>query len=103
MRPGRTCGSKWGCYYFLFGKKILKLLVHCHVFVHSPSGRRPLINIQSTLRTASALCTNVALAVLLDNSGNLYTISTRQMCIHTHVLRNTEKLIGQKLKRMGQQ
>ena len=86
MRSGRTCGSKWGCYYFLFRKKILKRLVHCHLFVQSPSGRRPMINIQSTLRTAPDFCTNVALAVLLGNSGNSYTVCTQSdVYIYTHI------------------
>jgi len=36
-----------------------------------------MINIQSTLRTAPDFCTNVALAVLLGNSGNSYTVCTQ--------------------------
>jgi hypothetical protein len=55
---------------------------------YSPSHRQagaPLINIQSTLRTAPDLCKNVSLAVLFGSSGNSYTIFTQlDMCIYTH-------------------
>ena len=74
----------WGRYYFLFGKKILKRLVQCHVFVQSPSGRRPMINMQSTLRTAPDLCTNVTLAVLLGSSGNSYSLYAVR-CVYIHM------------------
>jgi hypothetical protein len=33
-------GSDWGCYYVLFEKKILRLLVHCHIDAPSQAGRR---------------------------------------------------------------
>jgi hypothetical protein len=40
MRSGRKYGSNWGCYYFLFEKKIEKRFVQCHVFAQSPPGWR---------------------------------------------------------------
>jgi hypothetical protein len=50
---------------------------------YSPSHRQagaPVINIQSTLRTAPDLCKNVSLAVLLCTNGNSYT-----MCVQSDV------------------
>ena len=41
MRWGRKCGSRWGCYYFLFEKKIVKRFVQCHVLAQSLPGWRP--------------------------------------------------------------
>jgi hypothetical protein len=48
--------------------------------MYSPSHRQagaPVITTQSTLRTATDLCNNVALAVLLDSNGDSYTVSTQ--------------------------
>ena len=67
---------------------------------YSPNHRQasaPLINIQSTLRSASNLCKNVSLKVLYGNNGNSYTVSTQSdMCIQTHILHSIETLVGQK-------
>jgi hypothetical protein len=35
----KKCGSKWGCCYFLFEKKILNPSVQYHVFDQSPPGQ----------------------------------------------------------------
>lgn len=59
-----------------------------------------MINIQSTLRTASDLCKNVSLAVLFGSNINSYTISTQSdMCICTRIPHNVETLVGQKIKK----
>jgi hypothetical protein len=67
---------------------------------YSPSHRQagtPIINTQSTLRTAPDLCKNVSLAVLFGSNGNSYTTSKQSdMCIHTHILHNIGTLVGQK-------
>jgi len=68
----------------------------------------PMINIQSTLRTAPDLCQNVSLAVLFGSNGSSYTFSRQSdMCVyvyihiyihthtHTHILHNKENLAGQ--------
>jgi hypothetical protein len=70
------CGSNCGCYYFL-SKMNVTPFVQCHVFAQSPPDRRPVINIQSTLRTAPDLCKYISLAVLFGRNGNSYTVSTR--------------------------
>ena len=68
---------------------------------YSPNHRQasaPLINIQSTLRSASNLCKNVSLKVLFGNNGNSYTVSTQSdmcLCIYTYILRNTEMLVSE--------
>jgi len=61
----------------------------------------PLTNTQSTLCTAPNLCKNVSLAVLFGSKCNSHAIPTQSdMCIYTHVLHNTETLVGQeKLKK----
>jgi hypothetical protein len=47
----------------------------------------PKVNIQSALRTATDLCTNVSLAVLLGRTGSSYTISKQShTCTQTHIL-----------------
>ena len=51
-----------------------------------------MINIQSTLRTASDLCKNVTLAVLLGNHGNIYVCMYVCMYIHTHTHTHTHCL-----------
>jgi hypothetical protein len=33
--------NNWGCYYFLFENKIIKLFVQSHLFAQSPPGWRP--------------------------------------------------------------
>jgi len=53
----------------------------------------PVINVQSTLRTAPDLCRNVSAAVSFGSNGNSYTISTQSdMCIYTHI----ETVVGEK-------
>ena len=82
MRQGRKFGSNWSCYYFLFQKKIVKLL--CNI-MYSPSHRQardPVTNIQSTLRTTPNLCKNVSLAVLFGSNGNSCTFFIiSQLCV----------------------
>jgi len=36
----KKSGSNWGCYYFLFEKKIVKRFAQCQVFAQSPPARR---------------------------------------------------------------
>jgi len=90
----KKVSNKWGCYYFLFEKKIVKLLSN------SPSHRQikaPVINIRPTLRTAPVLCTNVSLTVLFGSEGNSYAMSTQvDTCMYPRVLHNTDTLVGQK-------
>jgi hypothetical protein len=65
-----------------------------------------MINIQSTLRTAPDLCTNVALAVLICNSGNSYTVSTQSDVYGTYTCSSKHgkaDLAQIKRKAMGQQ
>ena len=76
MRQGIKCGSNWDCYFFLLGNRLCNFLFNS---TYSPSHRRAgtrVINIQSTLHTASDLCKNVSLAVLIGSNGNSYTVST---------------------------
>jgi len=76
MRQGTKCGSNWDCYFFLLGNRLCNFLFNS---TYSPSHRRAgtrVINIQSTLHTASDLCKNVSLAVLIGSNGNSYTVST---------------------------
>jgi hypothetical protein len=54
-----------------------------------------MINIRSTLRTATDLCKNVSLAVLFGGNGNSYTVCTvSDMFIYTHILHTIETLVG---------
>jgi hypothetical protein len=65
----------WGCYYFLFEKKILKLLSSA---IYSPShcqAGTPVINTQSALRGAPDLCKHVPFIILFGSNGNPYTTS----------------------------
>ena len=65
-----------GCYYFLFEKKILKLLSSA---TYSPTHRQagiPVISIQSSLRSAPDLCKNVPFVVLFGSNSNPYTRTT---------------------------
>ena len=67
---------------------------------YSPSHRQagtPTINIRSTLRTATDLCTNIALAVLFGSNDNSYTVCTQSdMCTYIHTLREIETLVWKK-------
>jgi len=57
--------------------------------IHRQAGA-PMINIQSTLRTAPNLCKNVSLAVMFASNGNSYTASTQSdVCrpIYTYSLK----------------
>ena len=65
MRYGIKCGSNCGCHNFLYEKQTVKRSVQRHVLAQSQPGRRPTINIQSTLRTAPDLCKNVSLLCYL--------------------------------------
>jgi len=50
-----------------------------------PPSHRPMINIQSTLRTSPGLCKNVSLAVLFGSNINSYTSSKQtEMCTYTY-------------------
>jgi len=54
-----------------------------------------MINIQSTLHTASDLCKNVLLAVLIGSRGDLYTICTQSdMSIYALISHGIETLVG---------
>jgi len=95
-RKGREFGSNWGCYYFLFGKKIVKYFVHV---TYSPSHQQvsaPTINIQSTLHTALELCKDISLEILFGSNSNSYMISTQSdmcvcvcVCVYTHTHTHT--------------
>jgi hypothetical protein len=53
--------------------------------------------VQPTLRNAPNLCENVSLTVLFGSNDNSYTTPTQSdMRVHTHILYNTEKLLGRK-------
>ena len=74
--------SNWGCYYFLFEKKIAKRFVQCHVFAQSPPGGRPGDKYPVSTSHRYDLCKIVSLAVLFGSNGNSYTVSTQSdMCI----------------------
>jgi hypothetical protein len=66
---------------------------------YSPSYRQEgasVINIQSTLRTATDACKNVSLAVLFGSNGNWYTVCTQSdVCVYAHIVHNIETLVGQ--------
>ena len=63
--------------------------------IHSQAGT-PVINIQSTLRTAANLCKNVSLTVLFGSNENSCTICTQSdMCVCTRILHNVETLVRQ--------
>jgi hypothetical protein len=82
-------------------KRRLKRFVQCHVLVRSPPGRRPVINIQSTLRTATGLCQNISLIILFGSNDNSYTVPRQSgvcmyVCMYTHIHHNVERLVRQK-------
>jgi hypothetical protein len=67
---------------------------------YSPSHRQagaPMINIQSTGRTAPDLLKNVS-AVLFGSNGNSYTVCKQSdyVCTYTHILYNIRTMVGQK-------
>ena len=65
------------CCYCPFEKKLVKPLP---CVTYSPTHRQagtPVINTQSTLRTAPDLRKSVSFAVLFGSNGNTYTISTQ--------------------------
>jgi hypothetical protein len=54
----------------------------------------PMINIQSTLRTAPDLCQNVSLALLFASNGNSYTNSKQSdmcVCVCVYVYTNSSQ------------
>jgi hypothetical protein len=65
---------------------------------YSPSHRQagaPVMNIQSTIRTAPDLCKNVLLAIVFGSRGDLYTVSTQSdMCTYTLIFHSIERLVG---------
>jgi hypothetical protein len=73
---------------------------------YSPSHRQagtPVINTQSKLRTAPALCENVSLAVLFGSNCNSYTIYTIRY-VYVYTCHNKGKLVGQnKFTKLGHQ
>ena len=78
-------------------KKVVKHFVHATYSPCQPQAGAPVINIQSTLRTAPELCTNVSLAVLFSSNGSLYTVSLQSdMCIHIHIFHIIDTLVEQK-------
>ena len=86
MRYGRKCGSNWGCYCFLFEKKT-NILSN---ITYSPSHRQastPMINIQSTLRTAPDVCKNVSLAVIIQiiHIQSVRSLICAYIYIHTYI------------------
>jgi len=55
-----------------------------------------MINIQSTIRTATDLYNNVSLANF-DSNGSTYTNSANlDVCIYAHIPHNRETLVGRK-------
>jgi len=62
-----------------------------------------MINIQSTLRTATDLCKNAALTDSFGSNDNSYTFSMHSdVCVYIHMFFTIETLIGQeKYKRNG--
>ena len=68
---------------------------------YSPSHRQtvaPVVNAQSTLRTATDLRKNVSLAVLFGSDGNSCSLHTVRYVyiLYTHILHNIETLVGHK-------
>jgi hypothetical protein len=80
---------------------------------YSPSHRQagaPMINVQSTLRTATGLCKYVPLPLLFGSNGNSYTVSTQAyiyiyiyiyIFTHTHILHNIDTLFGWRKLKFG--
>jgi len=56
-----------------------------------------MINIQSTLRTATNLCKNVSLALLFASNGNSYTV--RYVCMYTCSSQYTDSGQAKEIKR----
>ena len=83
---------------FCFKLKLYNVLSNV---TYSPSHRQadtPVINIQSTLRTAPDLLKNVSLqCYLVSTVIRIQSLRSQvRVHIHTHVLHNTETLVGQK-------
>jgi hypothetical protein len=99
-----------GSYYFVSKKKKEENILSN--VTYSPNHRQtgdPMINIQSTLRTATGLCKNVSLQCYLIATVIRIQSVRCQMCVcvcmyiyiyiyiytHTHIIYNIEKLVGQ--------
>jgi len=84
--------------------KIVRLLSSV---TYSPTHRKagtPMINIQSTLHTATDLYNNVSLANI-DSNGNTYTNCTyldTRMCIYAHIPHSRDASRAKEM-RLGQQ
>jgi hypothetical protein len=85
--------GNWYCRFFLFEKRILKLIFPCHVFVQSPPGQGTNDKHPTTLRTAPDLCKSVhSQYVLCGNNGNSYaTFMQSDIYIEAHVLHNINR------------
>ena len=89
----------------LFEKNTVKDLSNATFSLSHRQAGAPMINIQSTLRTAPDLCKNVSFAVLFGNNGNSHAVPThsdiyvsvcvKNMCMYTLILHNVETLVGQ--------
>ena len=69
----------------VFDRKIVRLLVHCHIVAPSPTGRRLNDKYPINPSHSSHISLNISLAVLFGGNGNTYTVSTQSgICIYTH-------------------
>jgi hypothetical protein len=86
----------------LFRTKIAKGPVHCHVFASHRQAGAPVINIQSTLRTAPDLCKSVPLAAIFGTNSNHIQSLRSQMCVcvyrHTHTYSSQYGDSGRKME-----
>ena len=85
MRQARKCGSNWGCYYFLLEKQTVKCSVQCHVFVLSPTGRRPNDKYPVSTSHRSDLCKNVSLqCYLVATVIHIHSLCS-QICVLVYI------------------
>ena len=89
--------NNWGCCYFLFEKKTVKLFVHCHVFAQSPPGRRPTDKYPvNTSHRFQFFFLMLHLQYYLVATVLHAQSLRRQICAYIHIIHNIETLVGQK-------
>jgi len=65
--------------------KTVKFLVKCHVFAHSPPGRRSNDKYPVNTSDRSRFVQKYFTALLFGSSGNSYKISASQISVYTRV------------------
>jgi hypothetical protein len=100
MHYRRKFGSNWGATTFC-----LKRRLQC--FAHSPPGLAPMINNQSTLRTAPNLCKNVSWQYYLVATVVHTQSLSSQICVYIDMfvtLYSQRRWLGKQIqKKLGQQ